>query len=58
MGLKSMRRGEPATLVSAFTVVSLVISLRSLSKNIGKQVDSSPWNITQNVDHKYLYDKI
>lgn len=47
IGLRSMRRGDPATLVRAFTVVRRVISLRNLSKKIGKQVGSSPWKKNQ-----------
>lgn len=42
IGLKSIRKGLAATLVKAFTVVSLVISFLSLSSSIGRQVLSSP----------------
>lgn len=44
IGLKSIRRGDPATFVSAFTVVSLVISFLRRSKNMGRHVCSSPLN--------------
>lgn len=47
IGLRSMRRGDPATLVRALTVVRRVISLRNLSKKIGKHVGSSPWEKIQ-----------
>ncbi len=41
IGLRSMLRGEAAIKLSDFTVVSRVISLRSLSKKIGKQWPNS-----------------
>lgn len=42
IGRKSIRNGDAAILVNAFTVVSLVISFFSLSRNIGKHTLSSP----------------
>jgi len=39
--VKSIFNGDPATLISALTVVSLVISLRKRSKNMGKQTCNS-----------------
>lgn len=36
-----MFNGDPATLISALTVVSLVISFRKRSKNIGKHTSNS-----------------
>jgi len=37
IGLRSTRKGDAAMQVRALTVVSLVISLRSLSRKIGRQ---------------------